>query len=124
MAFYSKKKNKCWVWLAWDREGKRCCGVELGRRNAVTGKRLWQQLNLFEESVVCTDHFPAYETFVPEHQHVATKAETWGIESLNSRIRHFLARFRRKTFRYSKALHRVKATLILFLTPDCEQHLC
>ena len=98
--------------------------MQLGRRNAKTGEGLWHQLNLFEESWVCTDDFPAYATFVPEHQHVVTKAETWGVESLNSRVRHFLARFRRKTFCYSKALHMVQATLVLFFTPDWQAYLC
>ena len=35
--------------------------------------------------------------------HVETKSETAAIEGLNSRIRHYLARFHRKTFCYSKA---------------------
>ncbi len=112
------------MWVAWDREGKRCCGFKLGRRNALTGEGLFKQLSLFEESVVCTDYYPAYEAFIPKHQHVITKAETWGVESLNSRIRHYLARFRRKTFCYSKALHMVQATLTLFFTNDWQAYLC
>ena len=74
-------------------------------------------------SLVCTDYYPAYQNIVPFEQHVVTKAETWGVESLNSRIRHYLARFRRKTFCYSKALHMVQATLTLFFTPDWETYL-
>jgi len=35
-----------------------------------------------------------------------------GIESVTSRIRHYLARFHRKTFCYSKALYMVHATTI------------
>ena len=92
MAFYPKKTQKCWVWLAWDREGKRCCGLQLGRRNIQTGQQLWQQLNVFETSRVCTDYYPAYQSIVPVEQHIVTKAETWGVESLNSRIRHYLGR--------------------------------
>lgn len=124
MAFYPKKTQKCWIWLAWDRERKRCCGVQLGRRNVQTGKKLWQQLNLFETALVCTDYYPVYSGIVPKQQHVVTKAETWGVEALNSRIRHYLARFRRKTFCYSKALHMVQATLTLFFTPSWESYLC
>jgi insertion element IS1 protein InsB len=104
VAFYSKKTQKCWVWLAYDREGKKVCGVQLGRRDIQTGKALWQQLKLFEIENVCTDYYPAYRQIVPHDKHIVTKAETWGIESLNSRIRHYLARFRRKTFCYSKAI--------------------
>jgi insertion element IS1 protein InsB len=116
VAFYSKKTQKCWVWLAYDREGKKACGSQLGRRDIQTGKALWNQLQLFEIENVCTDYYPAY-------RHIVTKAETWGMESLNSRIRHYLARFRRKTFCYSKALPMVQATLTLFFTPDWQCYL-
>ena len=112
------------MWLAWDREKKRCVGVELGQRNAATGKALWKQLNLFEGSTVFSDYFPAYSSIVEGVSHVVGKAYTWGVESLNSRVRHYLARFRRKTFCYSKALHMVKATLTLFFTSDWETYLC
>lgn len=124
MAFHPKKTQTCWVWLAWDREQKRCLGVELGQRNISTGKKLWNQLQLFEIDKVCSDYFPAYPAIVEHPNHTITKAETWGVESLNSRIRHYLARFRRKTFCYSKALHMVKATLILFFTPNWQHYLC
>ena len=103
------------MWLAYDRERKRACGVQLGQRNIQTGQKLWQQLQLFEIKQACTDYYPAYGQIVPPDLHVVTKAKTWGVESLNSRIRHYLARFRRKTFCYSKAIHMVQATLTLFL---------
>jgi insertion element IS1 protein InsB len=91
----SKKTQKYWVWLAYDRDGKQACGVQLGKRNIQTGKKLWEQLRLFEWEQVCTDYYPVYEHIVPSDLHVITKAETWGVESLNSRIRHYLASFRR-----------------------------
>ena len=55
--------------------------------------------------------------------HVETKAETSAIEGLNSRIRHYLARFRRKTFCYSKAIAMVQATLTVFFTPNWPTYL-
>ena len=124
MAFCPKKTQKCWVWLALDRLGKRCIGIEVGKRNTETGKRLWKQLNLFEGSTVFTDYFPAYNSIVENVCHVVGKAYTWGIESANSRVRHYLARFRRKTFCYSKLFDMVKATLILFFEADWQRYLC
>ena len=118
MAFCSKKKNKCWVWLAYDRDGRKVHAVQLGSRDAATGQKLWDQLELFDIDYVCTDDYPAYNKIVPPHLHIKTKAETAAIEGLNSRIRHYLARFRRKTFCYSKAIHMVQATLIIFFTPN------
>jgi insertion element IS1 protein InsB len=123
VALYSKKKNKCWVWLAYDRDGKRVCGVQLGRRDKKTCAGLWQQLEMFDIEHVCTDYYPAYRQIVPKDMHVETKAETAAVEGLNSRIRHYLARFHRKTFCYSKAIYMVKATLTVFFTQNWAQYL-
>ena len=98
--------------------------MQLGKRNKATGQKLWRQLQLFDMDQVCSDYFPVYPQIVNHPNHTITKAETWGIESLNSRIRHYLARFRRKTFCYSKAFHMVKATLTLYFTPNWESYLC
>ena len=116
MAFCSKKKNKCWIWLAYDRDGQRVCAVQLGRRDKKTCQKLWEQLEMFEMDYVCSDYYPAYEKVVPEHMHIQGKSETAAIEGFNSRIRHYLARFHRKTFCYSKAIHMVQATLTIFFT--------
>ena len=105
-------------------KAKAMCWSCLGRRNTQTGKGLWKQLNLFEGSTVFTDYFPAYDSIVEGVTHVVGKAYTWGIESLNSRVRHYLARFRRKTFCYSKSEAMVKATLTIFFTPDWQYYLC
>jgi len=50
---------------------------------------------------------------VPEF-HVMTKAETHLIESFNSSIRDNLARFNRKSKRFSKTLEMLQITLSLF----------
>ena len=44
-----------------------------------------------------------------------SKAETFTVEGYNSRIRHYLARFRRKTKCYSKAKHMVEASFKLLM---------
>lgn len=51
-----------------------------------------------------TDHWAAYQEFVPNHQHIQSKAETYTVEGYNSLFRHFLARLRRKTKCYSKSV--------------------
>lgn len=64
----------------------------------------------------CTDYWKSYREFVPANIHVQTKAETFTVESYNGRIRHFLARFRRKSKCYSKADHMISKSLnLLFL---------
>jgi len=48
----------------------------------------------------------------------ANRRQQLYIEESNSRIRHYLARFHRKTFFYSKTLHMIKVTPTLFFTYD------
>jgi insertion element IS1 protein InsB len=51
-------------------------------------------------------------------RHIVAKAETSLVESKNSLIRHYLARFNRKTKRYSKAFDIIlNSLLILFHKP-------
>ena len=99
------------------------CAVQLGRRDTKTCAQLWEQLEMFELKHVCTDYYPAYRRIVPGDMHVETKSETAAIEGLNSRIRHYLARFHRKTFCYSKAMHMVQATLTVFFTENWNEYL-
>ena len=69
----------------------------------------------------CTDYWKSYREFVPSNIHVQTKAETYTVESYNSRIRHYLARFRRKSKCYSKAEHMIEKSLnLLFLKLNSE----
>ncbi len=97
--------------------------MQLGKRNTANCENLYKQLELFEPQAVCTDYYPAYNRVIPKEVHVQTKAETWSVESLNSRIRHYLVRFRRKTFCYSKSINMVKATLTIFFTPNWKEYL-
>lgn len=65
---------------------------------------LWQKIEKVAVGVVAADYWKAYNEIVPEKQLVQTKAETYTVESYNALIRHFLARFRRKTKCYSKSV--------------------
>ncbi len=50
-----------------------------------------------------TDHWKAYNEFVPHEKHICSKAQTYTVEGYNSIFRHFLARLRRRTKCYSKS---------------------
>jgi insertion element IS1 protein InsB len=41
---------------------------------------------------VMTDHWKAYNEFVPYEKHICSKAQTYTVEGYNSIFRHFLAR--------------------------------
>ena len=86
-----------------------------GSREASTGKKLWSKI----KDVVCrtyaTDHWPAYSQFIDTNKHKVTKKQTTHIESYNANVRHYLARFRRKTKCYSKSKRLVELSLYLLM---------
>lgn len=71
-------------------------------RGTKTGKKLWQLIDNGKVEFVMTDYWKAYTEFIPENIHVQSKAETY----YNSLLRHYLARFRRKTKRYAKSMEK------------------
>ena len=112
--FLQKKKNKLWIWLAFDRSGQRLIDWECGNRDAATLNRLLERLKPWSVTLYCTDDYAPYDTLLPVGRHYIGKDETVAIERVNSRLRHWFARFRRRTCVVSKALEMVDATIALF----------
>jgi insertion element IS1 protein InsB len=52
---------------------------------------------------IASDYWKPYEDFVPPEKHLQTKRETFTVEGYHCRVRHYLARFHRKTLCYSKS---------------------
>ena len=94
-----------------DRLGRQFVYFQIGDRSQVTGKALWQRIKKSVTGIVATDYWGAYECFVPEEIHVQSKAETFTVEGYNSLLRHFLARFRRKTKCYSKSVEMLNTSI-------------
>mgnify|MGYP001612435759 CR=1 FL=1 len=64
----------------------------------------------------CSDYWKSYWELIPEEKHCESKKETFTVEGYNSRIRHYLARFKRKTKCYSKSKYMIEMSLkLLFL---------
>ena len=86
-----------------------------GSREASTGKKLWTKI----KDVVCrsyaTDHWPAYQQFIDPHKHKVWKKQTKHIESYNASVRHYMARFRRRTKCYAKSERLVESSLYLLM---------
>jgi insertion element IS1 protein InsB len=69
----------------------------------------------YKIEILCSDGYDTYGKYKIADRHVITKAETALVESKNSLLRHHLARFNRKTRRYSKAFDMIhSAVLLLF----------
>ena len=66
--------------------------------------------------LIATDHWKAYEAFIPQDKHLQSKAETFTVEGYNSLFRHFLARLRRKSKCYSKSETMLRRSVMLLMT--------
>ena len=110
------KKNYCWVWIAVDRFGKKYLDFVCGDRSTKTGKKLWEKLKPINVDTYCYDDWKSYKKFIPAEKHIRSKADTFTVEGFNCRIRHYLARFKRRGLCYSKAVHMIEKSLtLLFL---------
>jgi len=106
------KKN----WIAVDRYGKRVISFVCGDRSTETGIKLWNNIKDLNISKFNFDYWKSHKEFLPTSKHLQTKAETYTIEEYNSRIRHYLARFKRKGKCYNKAEYMIAISLnFLFL---------
>jgi insertion element IS1 protein InsB len=76
---------------------------------------LWNRVNGCAKGYVMTDYWKSYKEMIPKEQLKQSKAETYTVESYNGLIRHFLARFRRRTKCYSKCEKMIEYSLILLM---------
>lgn len=87
-----------------------------GSRGTETGIKLYNNIKHREVAFYCTDHWKCYDEILKSEFHISSKAETYTVEGYNNRVRHYLARFRRKAKCYSKAEHMIEKSLnLLFL---------
>ena len=69
----------------------------------------------YKVAILCTDGYEAYGYYRLAKQHVISKSETSLVESKNSLIRLNLARFNRRTRRFSKAFDMILASLLILI---------
>lgn len=72
----------------------------------------------YKVEIMCTDGYEGYKSYSLAARHVVSKSETALVESKNSLIRHFLARFNRKTRRFSKAFDMIFHSLMILIHKD------
>lgn len=97
------KKQPIWLWWAIDRASHQIVGFALGERGTQTAKVLQPQLPADRHIHYCTDAHAPYKAIIKAQQHTIGKAHTHHIESLNNKLRWYLARLGRKTHAYSKS---------------------
>ena len=114
MALYQVKKNKCWIWKAYCRTTGELVDWEIGDRSTETLWVLLERLEKFNVKVYYSDGWDGYAELIPPDRLTQTKAQTHGIERNNSQMRHWFARFRRRTCVVSRSLEMVDLTVALF----------
>ena len=113
MAFPADKKNKRWIWKAYDRDSRRCVSWVVGGRDHVTFGRLWERIAR-PGCIYCTDNWSVYSEVIPPGQHVVSKAATQLLESDNAKTRHRVARFTRRTKVVSRSEKMIDLTMRLW----------
>jgi insertion element IS1 protein InsB len=79
----------------------------LGGRDDVTCQKLLDKVGLKGKTFLADD-WEGFHRLIPQDQLFTGKDLTFSIEQDNSNIRHFLARFRRRTKVVSKAVEMVR----------------
>jgi insertion element IS1 protein InsB len=113
MWHFVKKTEKLWVWRAYDPIDRRTIAWGLGRRDDATRQKLLDKIGV-EGKTFVTDDWEGYHRLILEDQLFTGKDLTVPIEQDNSNIRHFLARFRRRTKVVSKVLEMVDLSLRIY----------
>lgn len=91
---------------------QRTLAWELGGRDDQTCRRLLDKVG-FEDHVFITDDWEGFHRLIPEDRLFTGKDLTFPIEQDNGNVRHYLARFRRRSKVTSRAQHMVDKSLRL-----------
>jgi len=75
--------------------------------------KLYKHLSKIKVECYCSDYWKSYKEILASEKHIQSKVETYTVEGCNSRIVHYLARFKRKTKCYSKSKEMLEKSLKL-----------
>ena len=113
--YLGNKKRRRWLWLAICRDTKRILGFCVGGRDEKTLAKLMYRLSCIQCERCYTDCHAPFAKVIPKEKHRFYPNQTNTIEGINSAVRHYLARFRRKSKCYSKSILMVEASITLLM---------
>jgi insertion element IS1 protein InsB len=111
--YLGAKANKLWIWTALDRASGRLIDWECGGRDQATFERLLARLRRWNARLLCTDEYVVYQQGLSAGRHYAGKDQTVALERTHARLRHWLARFRRRTCVVSRSSDMVDRSIAL-----------
>ena len=118
-----KKSNKRWIWLAVERTSHQIKGFYVGSRSAFSFKKFLQKISHLDVKTYAKDAWKAYNLIDPK-KHITGKVHTYTVERTNRLLRHYLARFARKTYSISKSFDMILYSLSLFCFPHYLPSIC
>jgi IS1 family transposase len=113
--YVKSKKKKVWVWFAYDRVKKGVIDFVSGSRGIKTGKKLMNKLKDLNPISYASDAWKVYKKLINPKKHIISKKETTQVESHHANVRHYLARFKRKSKCYSKSIEMIELSLYLLI---------
>ena len=118
------KKNQIWIWTTVDKykpviidwvvgEVVATLLVPQAGRSSETFKTLWQGIKSWNSFWYVTDGYAVYKSFISAISQIVSKTYMTRVEGENTRLRHYLARLKRKTLCYSKSVEMLEHSLKL-----------
>ena len=101
------------MWTAVERKTKQLVGFFVGDRSSNSFEKLCENISHIDAKFYATDKYSVYDV-IPKSKHLVGKAHTYTVERMNRLLRHYLARFVRKTFCWSKSLYMISSSVLLF----------
>jgi IS1 family transposase len=103
-SFVQKKKNKRWIWVAFDPVFRHVVAYHIGSRAKQAAKMFWDKIpQPLKNCKFETDDWEAYQSIIPVKQHKVGKHLTFYIEGFNATIRARVSRLVRKSLSFSKS---------------------
>ena len=109
-----KKSNKLWIWTAVERKTKEIKGFFVGSRETSSFEKLSNCISNINADFYASDGLEAYNLINPK-KHLIGKKYTYTVERCNRLMRHYLARFSRKSYSVSQKLYMVVYSLYIWI---------
>ena len=102
-SYVGDKPNQRWACYAIERVTGIILGYHNSRRTDESCASLIKKLSVFPIRYYYTDDWQSYNKYIPAHQHIIGKDNTWKIERKNLNFRTHIKRLNRKTICFSKS---------------------
>ena len=102
-SFVNRKKEKRWIWIAYDPVHRLVVACHIGCRGIKSAKAFWKKIpDVLKKCSFETDDWDAYKSIIPSSKHKIGKDLTYYIEGFNATVRARVSRLVRKTLSFSK----------------------